>query len=150
MKWLKFIRLSSPDKLLFLKIAFLLLVTRFGLPWVPYKMILKHFAWLSKTSSDAVPSSESERRYLDTVVLLTNAAGRRILGSKPCLPKALVVECLLKRRGIDASLRIGVTKSVDDELLAHAWVEHNGDIVIGGRLSEARYARLRSLKPEAS
>ncbi len=113
---------------------------------MPYQTILRHFAYLSEPSRNTDDSPESRQRYLESVVYLTNAAGRRVLGSHPCLPKALVVECLLKRRGLDASLRIGVTKSAEDQLLAHAWVEHNGDIVIGGRLSEARYARLRPLK----
>ena len=148
MKWLKFIRLSSSERLLFLKIATLLLATRFGLLWLPYKTILHQFEVLSRTPGDRDQSPEDSQQCIDSVIYMTNAAGRRVLGSRPCLPKALIVECLLQRRGINAVLQIGVTKTSDDQLLAHAWVEHQGEIIIGGRLSEARYARLKPLKPE--
>jgi len=149
-KWLKFIRLSSSDRLLFLKIATLLLATRFALLWVPYKTILDRFEVLSRSPVERNQSPETIQQCIDSVIYLSNAAGRRVLGSRPCLPKALVVECLLQRRSINAVFQIGVTKGVNDRLLAHAWVEYQGEIIIGGRLSEARYARLRPLKPESS
>ena len=40
-----------------------------------------------------------------------------------CLERALVVQRLLRRRGIDAVLQIGV-RLKDDLLEAHAWLEH--------------------------
>lgn len=40
-----------------------------------------------------------------------------------CLPRALVLEALLRQAGIDADLRIGVAKTPARGLVAHAWVE---------------------------
>lgn len=144
MKWLKFFRLSGPDKILFLKIAGLLSTARFCLLLLEYKTVLNLFDWLADPPSPRSLSDDAS--YLERVVTLTRTAGRRFLGSKPCLPQSLVVECLLKRQGISASMKIGVTKGEEDQLLAHAWVESSGEIVIGGRLSPSRYARLQPLK----
>jgi Transglutaminase-like superfamily len=55
------------------------------------------------------------------------AAVTRVLGALPrdprCLTKSLVLLALLSRRGIPATLVIGVRH---DPFAAHAWVEHDG------------------------
>jgi len=145
-KWLRFVHLSGRDKLLFLKIAFMLAATRAALTFFPYKRVLGFFENMATRGLASGERTDDDRRYVDQVVFLTKAAGRRLLGTKPCLPQALVVECLYKRRGFDASLRIGVTKDENNQLLAHAWVESGGDIVIGGRLSRYRYSRMRPVE----
>lgn len=45
-----------------------------------------------------------------------------------CLPQSLVVWHNLRREGLPADLRIGVSKS-GDTFLAHAWVEFDGQVV---------------------
>ncbi len=48
-----------------------------------------------------------------------------------CLAEALVVWSLLRRRGIDGDLQIGVRRS-ETGVEAHAWVAVQGQTVIGG------------------
>ena len=59
--------------------------------------------------------------------LRLGAAVTRVLGALPrdprCLRKSLVLIALLARRGIPATLVIGVRH---DPFAAHAWVEHEG------------------------
>ncbi len=50
------------------------------------------------------------------------AAGFRVY-RVPCLARALLLERLLVRRGLPATLRIGVRRPGDGRLDAHAWVE---------------------------
>ena len=66
---------------------------------------------------------------------------RRLLGTKPCLTQALAAQRILRQEGIDSALRIGVAKD-GQELLAHAWLERAGRVVIGGGASRARYKPL--------
>ena len=55
---------------------------------------------------------------------------------------------LLNRRGITTSLRIGVARR-QDTLDAHAWLEHNGRIILGE--AEARtYAPFQPFSGEAA
>jgi hypothetical protein len=56
---------------------------------------------------------------------LVDAAARRGPYSATCLPRSLTLWWLLRRRGIDSYLRIGVRKEAD-RLEAHAWVELRG------------------------
>jgi len=129
----------------------MLAATRAALTFFPYKRVLSYFEEMGVRPPRPDGLTAEDKTYADQVIFLTKAAGRRLLGTKPCLPQALVVECLLKRRGFDASLHIGVVKDPEEGgLLAHAWVESGGDIVIGGRLSRYRYARLSPVEPASS
>ena len=56
---------------------------------------------------------------------------RRVVPRATCLPQAMAAEALLTRGGLPAELRIGVKKEASGKLLAHAWVESGGRIVVG-------------------
>jgi hypothetical protein len=75
----------------------------------------------------AVATRPSHREGTYTVGLRLSMAVTRVLGALPqdprCLTKALVLSALLARRGIAATLVIGVRP---DPFAAHAWVEHDG------------------------
>lgn len=72
--------------------------------------------------------------------------GSRLLPKRPCLTQALVAQFFLWRRGDDTTtMHIGVTKGEDGNLLAHAWLEHQGRVVIGGTGSPQRYQQLDQL-----
>lgn len=64
------------------------------------------------------------------VIWAVGAAGRRITGTT-CLAEALAVYTMLRRRGHEPLLRIGVRKCDRSLLDAHAWVECDGQIVMG-------------------
>src|SRR5690606_21028653 len=59
------------------------------------------------------------------------ASGRRLWRST-CLVEALAAQMLLARHGVHSTLRIGVEMD-GEEFGAHAWVEVNGQVVVGGR-----------------
>jgi hypothetical protein len=74
------------------------------------------------------------------------AAGRRLLSRNPCLPKALAVLVLFRRAGVDAELRLGVAREDGRSVRAHAWVESEGEVVIGGDVPLADYTPLPTLE----
>jgi len=41
------------------------------------------------------------------------------------------VQFLLERRGYSADLRIGLAREAQRQLMAHAWVEHQGRVIFG-------------------
>jgi hypothetical protein len=49
-----------------------------------------------------------------------------------CLARALVVEALLRRHGYAVQMRIGVRRPESHSFAAHAWLEYEGKIVVGG------------------
>lgn len=86
--------------------------------------------------------------YPDRVGWAVSAVHRAIPVRGTCLTNALVTHVLLAWRRFPAHLRIGVIKNAQGELLAHAWVECQNKVVIGGAERD-RYIPLFSLKPES-
>jgi len=61
--------------------------------------------------------------------------------SATCLTQALTLQALLSREGIHSDLRIGVARDDASGIIAHAWVEIDGAVIIGGQERD-RYTRL--------
>lgn len=80
-------------------------------------------------SSEPVPS-------VSRLVWLVEIADRFTPAAATCLKKALVLSWLLGRRGITATLQIGVARQ-GDVLTAHAWLEQQGQVIFGLPESEA-------------
>jgi hypothetical protein len=68
------------------------------------------------------PADRSEMERVQRIVGM--AAGNHIY-PMPCLRRALVVQWLLGRRGVETDLRFGVRRG-KDALSAHAWLEREG------------------------
>lgn len=71
------------------------------------------------------------------------ATARRVPAAS-CLTQALALETLLAEAGIDVEVRLGVARRPDGSFEAHAWVEHEGRVLIGGLPDLERYAVLPS------
>lgn len=69
-------------------------------------------------------------------------AGRRSLWPTSCLRQALLLQVLLARKGIASEVRIGVRAGEAGGVDAHAWVERDGRVLIGGEHASQQYARL--------
>ena len=97
--------------------------------------------------SGAAGSRTANQFSSDRIAWAVIAASRYVLGDKPCLTQALAAQLLLKRQGYPASLRIGVSRTAEKQLQAHAWVESKDRVVVGaGELS--RYTPLPALDGE--
>ena len=72
---------------------------------------------------------------------------QRIVPKATCLPQAVAAEALLTRGGLPAHLQIGVKKTSDGKIAAHAWVESDGRIVVGDLRDLDAYTRLPTLPP---
>jgi len=62
-----------------------------------------------------------------------------------CLTQALALQRLLARAGRGADLRIGVAKDGASGLASHAWLEREGEILIGDNGELDRYSPMLSL-----
>lgn len=72
----------------------------------------------------------------------------RYVPATTCLTQAFSALTLLSAFGQLASLRIGVAKSSEGKLEAHAWVESGGKIVIGNLPDLSRYRVLSPIDKE--
>lgn len=69
-------------------------------------------------------------------------AARRTLWPTSCLRQALAVEYFLAERAIACELKFGVDRTGAEGLSAHAWIERDGVVLIGGEHARQKYAVL--------
>ena len=67
------------------------------------------------------------------------AVTRRLPFDSTCLIQSLAVDAMLRRRGVPCEIRVGVRPPGGGALAAHAWVEHDGQIVFGARSDLSEY-----------
>lgn len=66
------------------------------------------------------------------IVRAVQIAARYTPGGAKCLAKALTTQILLNRYGYSHKLCIGVAKGESQQLEAHAWIEYQGRVLVGG------------------
>lgn len=76
-------------------------------------------------------------------------ASRFVPGGGHCLSQALALQVLLQRRGYSCKICFGVHRGNSNGFSAHAWLEHDGAVLIGGD-HLGRFVRLTSRADSAS
>lgn len=128
-------RLSLARWVLVAEASALVVATRLALTFLPFRTVRSAF--------EGLPSGrgvQDETRARDAAWAV-EAAAQRLLGRRPCLPQALVGQWLLRRAGVETKLKIGVARD-ESGVRAHAWLEHAGQVVVGGRGSAVLYVPL--------
>ena len=143
----KFFNLSLDERWLLLKATVLSLLVRLSLWLLPFSSTRRLFSWASQTSQRLVAKRTTAAR----IAWMVGVASRLVPGATHCLTQAMATHILLVRRGYPAKLCFGVLRSSAKNFIAHAWVECNGTVVIGGSDARQRYTKLQSpLDPAAS
>lgn len=83
-------------------------------------------------------SAATERKYSAEELARALVSGSRFVPGSTCLVQALAGQWLLQGEGYAPRLRIGVSKAEGFE--AHAWLELDGEVLIGGADESARFA----------
>lgn len=135
----KLLQLKSSDRQLLLITFSLLGAIRLGLWLLPFP------TWRRLLSRVMQPKSklqEADRVSISQVVWAVSVASRYMPGGVKCLARALATQVLLSQQGHTADLHIGVAKGEGGQLEAHAWVESQGQIVIGHLSNLSRFTPL--------
>jgi Transglutaminase-like superfamily len=136
-----FFRISRGDRQLLVMSLILLAAIRLGLWLLPFRTLLKLLTRISQ------PIKNAQITNLVTVgkiVWVVNVVSRYMPGVK-CLARALTTEVLMRRHQLSSQLCIGVAKTERGKLEAHAWVEYQGKVVIGGLSNLSKFVPLPSL-----
>lgn len=123
-----FLSLSAEDRKLLLKAWCLLWVVRLGLWAFPFAWI----RWASRRVSHPVRRLAGDPPSVTRIGWAVNIASRYVPLATHCLTRAISTEILLRRRGYAAELCYGVRRTRETPFIAHAWVESEGVVVIGG------------------
>jgi hypothetical protein len=134
----QFALLSPRRRSLLLQTLGLLSLVRASLSLLPFRVVRAAVTRAGQSSSPQVPGPPE---FVDDVVWAIDTASRRVPGAS-CLTQALATELLLRRRGFPAVLRIGVAEKQGGKVAAHAWIESDGRVLVGGNESPAHFTIL--------
>lgn len=129
-------RLSTEWPLLCMAWAIVCLI-RLALWVLPFRILRHRLACV--TMRTAPPGAPVTPVHLAWAVAVTS----RIVPAASCLTQALATDVLLKRHGYRGTVHIGVQLNAQKRLAAHAWLEYDGVIIIGGR----QYGQYTPLPP---
>lgn len=132
----KFIAFPGYDQRILLKALFLLSLIRLGLWLLPLRT-LQHI--LASLSSSGDPSQQPS--YPPEKVASAVRAVAPSIPKATCLAQALTVQTLLAREGIQTDLALGVAPQGTTGIKAHAWLELEGMVLVGGDEKD-QYIRL--------
>ena len=89
--------------------------------------------WFARGSVPSRPSPDAATlRHRSAAI---ERAAARMPGDAPCLPRALAMALMLRRRGFGSQLQIGVRPPAerDGREDLHAWLTHRGQVIYGER-----------------
>jgi hypothetical protein len=135
----KFFHLPSVEKCLLFRAWILLGVIRLGLELFPFSTLRKLLDRL-RIKLGSLKKKFSEEQLVWSVTVVS-----RYIPKATCLAQALTTQFLLQQAGHQACLHIGVTEADEGRLKAHAWVESQGRILMGG-FDLSRYTHLLALE----
>jgi hypothetical protein len=137
----QFVQLPRRERWLLLHAAMWVAAMRLALWTLPFRSVRRLATGRTSTSPQLAAFPV---QHLSWAV---QAAGRRIPGAS-CLTQALALQRLLARAGKRAELRIGVAKDIARGFESHAWVDFEGNVVVGNNGELDRYATILALPTE--
>lgn len=133
----KFFTLPANERNLLLAAGLLLVASKVALYVLPFTTIRR----ILERVAPRTPREDSAKDQAAQINWAIQKAALVIPGAR-CLPKATAAVVLLARLGYPAKLHVGVAKGIEGRLLAHSWVECQGQVVTGGFDGLSRYVRL--------
>ncbi len=130
----KFFACPFEDRRLLVQAAVLLTVVRLLLALLPMPRLQVILARIARMR--AMPTHAPQR-----ILWAATVASRYVPWANTCLMRALVVHGWFQQCGFPTTLCIGVTKD-QGRLKAHAWIESEGQVVLGGEVALAPYITL--------
>lgn len=130
---------SLPPRMIVLAVLSILLtmMIRIALWIVPFRVI--------RRATDSVGPLRLMKDYVTArqIAWLVDV-GSRYVYKATCLTQALTARVLLNAAGLSNELHIGVARA--DRFESHAWIEHEGRVIVGGAEQSARYSRILILE----
>ena len=138
-----FLRLPARERFLYLRTWLLLFRIRLMLWVLPYRRWRQIAAQMIRVENER----QLDRPQVNQITRAVRVMSRYVPQAS-CLTQALAAQTLLANEGQRSQLRVGVTQN-GGKLEAHAWVQIDGRVVIGGRESVVRFSAFPTLELES-
>ena len=120
--------LPSSEKILYWNVCRTLIRIRGDLAHKSFPSVLDR---VKRSVAYAACHPHYARFDVRTVCRAVERAARYLPGQYLCLAQALAGYVVCSRYGLESVLKVGVKRGRDNRFEAHAWLEHNGKIVVG-------------------
>jgi len=137
----RFVALSPAERRMVVSAAGLLATVRVGLWVLPFRWVHGAVRAFGKRPRPLDEDGPPVQRVVWAV-----GAAARLVPRATCLVRALAAQALLARRGYASELRLGVSGGPRRTFSAHAWIERDGQVLVGGPV-DARYVPFPVLEP---
>ena len=134
----RLLQLPARERWLLIQSAVLLLLVRAALWPLPFEVLLR---WTGRIGQPARPGHNAD--LCTGVIIWAVRRASRLVSGATCLTPALAGRMLPGRAGHPSELRVGAGKSPASGFEAHAWLEHRGQVVLGGLDDLSRYVPMR-------
>ena len=125
---LKFLALPKSDRALLLRSLVPLAAMRFAL----WTMSFARVRWIARRLGGlGGGAARPERPSREKIAWAVETASRAVPRGQNCLVRALATGIVLNQFGYPNELKIGVAKPAAGGFAAHAWLESEGNVVIG-------------------
>lgn len=138
-----FLRLPARERFLYLRTWLLLFRIRLMLWVLPYRRWRQIAAHMIRVENER----QLDRPQVNQITRAVRVMSKYVPQAS-CLTQALAAQTLLANEGQRSQLRVGVTQN-SGKLEAHAWVQIDGRVVIGGRESVVRFSAFPTLELES-
>jgi hypothetical protein len=138
MGWLrKFLGLDWQERCLLLQTALVVMSVRAALGLLAFKQV-------NELVSQRAMRPRAMRNISKARVIWAVRTASAFIPGSTCLTQALAAKYQLERCGLNTQLHFGVAKKEDGTLLAHAWLQCDGEALIGGEIAP-RFAPVLAL-----
>jgi hypothetical protein len=126
----KLLHCSRIEWLALFEAAFWLCISGLAIRILPFRWIA---ALLRRPEKATPPIAEAEQqRAIDLITWSVAAVSNNLLKVCKCLPQSLAGKMMLRRRGMEGIIYLGVMKNDQRDLAAHAWLKSGMRTLIGG------------------
>jgi hypothetical protein len=127
----KFLFLNRTNRYLLIETFLLLNFVRVGFLFLKFPTIQQILTRFGQSRPD---KSKYPVISIERIVWCVEVSTQLSPGGAKCLARALTVHALMQRQGYAPKLQIGVLTRPPEKFEAHAWIEYQGKVVIGGDL----------------
>lgn len=130
-------QLGRAEIALLLEATFWLAAARLGLLLVPFRRIAPRLGQSVVESAPELPATRQTQAA--KIGWAVRAIARRTPWESACLAQAISAKAMLRRRGVDSTLYLGLAKDKAQALQAHAWLRC-GEEIITGKAGHERFS----------
>lgn len=133
--FIKFIRLPVHLKCLLFETTFWMIIIQVLLRVSNFKKTERILSVISKRKQAAPDLNKASVQH---TIWAINVVGKYLPGL-PCLRNAMAAKTMLQNRNCPVDIRVGIAIKKTGNIVCHAWVEKDGEVITGGKTSPANF-----------